>query len=93
MPTVTEGNARVKIAPGTQSGRLLRLRGRGLPHLQGGNRGDLIVRVKVWTPTSLSNEQEKLLRRLAEIEQAPPSHVDDEDDRGFWSKVKEALGG
>src|SRR5690606_28741888 len=93
VPTVGEGNARLKIAAGTQSGRLLRLRGRGLPHLQGGGRGDLIVRVKVWTPTSLSAEQEKLLRRLAEIEQAPPSHIDEDDERGFWSRVREAFGG
>lgn len=93
VPTVGEGTARLKIAPGTQSGRLLRLRGRGLPHLQGGGRGDLIVRIKVWTPTSLTPEQEKLMRRLAEIEQQPPSHVDEDDERGFWSKVKEAFGG
>ncbi len=93
VPTVGEGVARLKIAAGTQSGRLLRMRGRGLPHLQGAGRGDLIVRVVVWTPTSLTAEQEKLLRRLAEVEQAPPSHVDDENDRGFWSRVKEAFGG
>lgn len=93
VPTVGEGPARLKIAPGTQSGRLLRLRGRGLPHLQGGGRGDLIVRVAVWTPTQLSAEQERLLRRLSEIEQAPPRHIEDDGERGFWSKVKEALGG
>src|SRR5690606_9371595 len=85
VPTVGEGTARLKIAPGTQSGRLL--------HLRGGGRGDLIVRIKVWTPTSLTPEQEKLMRRLAEIEQQPPSHVDEDDERGFWSKVKEAFGG
>src|SRR5690606_7468887 len=68
VPTVGEGVARLKIAAGTQSGRLLRMRGRGLPHLQGAGRGDLIVRVVVWTPTSLTAEQEKLLRRLAEVE-------------------------
>ncbi len=93
VPTVSDGPARLKVAAGTQSGRLLRLRGRGLPHLQGGGRGDLIVRIAVWTPTQLNSEQEKLIRRLAEVEDAPPSRIDDDNERGFWSKVKEALGG
>ncbi len=92
VPTV-DGTATVKVAPGTQSGRLLRLRGKGLPHLRGGGRGDLIVRIVVWTPTSLSNEQEKLLRQLAAIEDAAPQGPDRGEDKGFWGRVKEALGG
>jgi molecular chaperone DnaJ len=84
--------ARVKIAAGTQSGQLLRLRGRGLPHLQGGGRGDLIIRVAVWTPTELTAQQESLLRQLAKVE-APAERVDGGRDRGFWSRVKEALTG
>ena len=91
MPT-SGGTARVKVAPGTQSGRLLRMRGRGLPHLQGTTRGDLIIRVSVWTPTSLTPEQEALMRQLASVE-SPPERVDDSRDRGFWSRVKEALTG
>src|SRR5687767_12493183 len=59
VPTVG-GSARVRIAPGTQSGRLLRMRGKGLPHLQAGGRGDLIIRVLVWTPTELNAAQEAL---------------------------------
>jgi molecular chaperone DnaJ len=93
VPTV-DGIARVRIAPGTQSGRLLRLRGKGLPHLQSAARGDLIVRVMVWTPTQLTGEQEELFRRLAEIEESAPRPGEDRDERnGFWNKVKEALGG
>jgi molecular chaperone DnaJ len=91
VPTVG-GAARVKIAAGTQSGQLLRLRGRGLPHLQGGGRGDLIIRIAVWTPTELTAQQESLLRQLAKIE-APAERVDGGRDRGFWSRVKEALTG
>lgn len=93
VPTIGGPPARVRVAAGTQSGRLLRLRGKGLPHLQGGTHGDLIVRIAVWTPSQLSAEQEKLLRRLAEIEPPPPARIDDDGERGFWSKVKEALGG
>lgn len=91
VPTLS-GTARVKIPAGIQSGRLLRLRGKGLPHLQGGNRGDMIVRVVVWTPTQLTSEQEALFRKLAQIESKPPEKME-EDDRGFWSRVKEVLSG
>jgi molecular chaperone DnaJ len=90
VPTVA-GTARLKIAPGTQSGRLLRMRGKGLPQLQRQGRGDLIVRVVVWTPTNLSAEQEQAMRRLADTESAVPEDRDREGDRGFWSKVKEAF--
>ena len=93
VPLIPEGNARVRIAAGTQSGRLLRLRGKGLPQLQGAGRGDVIVRVIVWTPSDLSAEQESLLRKLAAIESQPPAHVDADGERGFWSKVREAFTG
>jgi molecular chaperone DnaJ len=91
VPTIG-GSARLRVAPGTQSGRLLRMRGRGLPQLQSTNRGDLIIRVVVWTPTSLTPEQETAFRQLAKVE-VPAERVDDVQDRGFWSRVKEALTG
>ena len=91
VPTIN-GSARLKIPAGVQSGRMLRMRGKGLPQLQSNNRGDMIVRITVWTPTQLTSEQEVLMRKLAQIEQPAP-RVTDAEDRGFWSKVKEALGG
>jgi molecular chaperone DnaJ len=91
VPTVGS-SARLKIPAGIQSGRLLRMRGKGLPQLQGGGRGDMIVRVLVWTPQQLTSEQEALLRRLAQVE-SPAPKAGDGEDRGFWSKVREALGG
>jgi molecular chaperone DnaJ len=92
VPTVDEP-VRLKISAGTQSGRLLRLRGKGLPHLHGQGQGDLLVRVVVWVPTDLSAEQESLIRKLSAIEAEPPAHVEAGGGKGFWSKVKEALGG
>jgi molecular chaperone DnaJ len=86
------GATRIRIATGTQSGRLLRIRGKGLPQLQGGGRGDLIVRVMVWTPTNLTPAQDSLLRQLAEVESEIPADRERDTDRGFWSKVKEAFG-
>ena len=92
VPTVT-GNTRVEVPPGTQSGHVIRLRGKGLPQLQGGGRGDLLVRVTVWTPTRLSAEQEKVFRALAEVETEKPQTAARGGDGGFWSRVKEAFGG
>ncbi len=91
VPTIHGPKARVKIPAGTQSGRLLRLRGRGLPRLRGGGQGDQIVRLVVWVPTELAKEEEKLLRKLAAIESPAPESVEGGDGRGFWSRVKEAF--
>lgn len=90
VPTIG-GSARLRVPAGIQSETLLRMRGRGLPNLQGGGRGDQIVRIVVWTPTELTPEQEKLLRQLQSIEAKPPEHVDDPGEGGFWSKVKSAF--
>jgi molecular chaperone DnaJ len=67
VPTL-EGSARLRIPPGTQSHSILRLRGKGLPHLRGGGRGDELVRVVVTTPDTVSAEERKLLERLAELQ-------------------------
>lgn len=91
VPTV-EGSARVTIPAGIQSGTVLRLRGEGVPDLEGRGRGDQLVRVVVWTPEDLGDEEEELLRRLREIETPAPEGLDRDRGRGFWSRVKEAFG-
>jgi molecular chaperone DnaJ len=92
VPTV-EGAIQLDVPPGIQSGQAVRVRGRGFPDLDGGRRGDLIVRVRVWTPTDLSSEQKTLLDRLRAIEDPAPEKVDEqaEGSGGFWSKVREAF--
>jgi molecular chaperone DnaJ len=87
VPAV-HGTLRVRIPPGTQSGQMLQLRGRGLPRVNGGGTGDLHIRVQLWTPTSISPEEEALLKQLATIEHVP----DAPREKGFWTKMKEALG-
>ena len=67
------------------------LRGKGLPSLSRGGRGDLHVRLQVWTPTDLSSEQEELFQRLRGLEGEPPG--DEGLGRRFWNRMKEALGG
>jgi len=92
VPTI-EGTARVTIPAGVQSGEILRLRGLGLPELNGAIRGDELVRVIVWTPDELSGEQERLLKQLREVESAAPEKIKRRSHKGFWSKVKEAFTG
>ncbi|HKJ92180.1 MAG TPA: molecular chaperone DnaJ [Longimicrobiales bacterium] len=92
VPVVDGGTARVKVPAGVQAGQIVRLRGKGLPRLRSGGRGDQLVQLVVWTPTDLSPEQEKLYRELAERETPAPDRVEAQGgERGFWSKVKEAF--
>ena len=81
------GDERLRIPPGTQPETVLRLRGRGLPILGQDGKGDLLVRVHVWTPERITDEQERLFRELAKLEGEAPKRAP-----GFWSKLKEALG-
>ena len=64
VPTI-DGAASLKIPAGTQTGRIFELRGKGVPHLRGGGRGDQIVRVRVVTPTELTSEQKRLFKELS----------------------------
>jgi molecular chaperone DnaJ len=90
IPTLT-GEVPLKVQRGTQTGTIYRVRGQGLPRLGDGGHGDLHVRVQVWTPQRLTDDQERLLRELEKIESAPPA--DEGAGRGFWHKIREALGG
>ncbi len=82
VPTL-EGDETIKISPGTQSGTVLRMRGRGVPHLRQNGRGDQLVLVRVVTPTKLTREQKRLFQELAKtldpetIWQEKRSFVDD----------------
>lgn len=92
VPTI-DGLARVTVPPAIQSGEVLRLRGLGLPELNGAVRGDQLVRIIVWTPDSLTAEQEGALQRLREVEGPAPAEVRRGLHKGFWSRVKEAFTG
>ncbi|MFN8647391.1 MAG: molecular chaperone DnaJ [Gemmatimonadales bacterium] len=81
------GDEAISIPAGTQGGTILKLKGKGLPRLGQAGRGDLLIRVHVWTPEELSDEQRRLFRELARHEGEPPKR-----SAGFWSKLKEALG-
>lgn len=90
VPTLT-GKARFKVNPGTQAGKVVRLRGKGLPNINGYGTGDLLIHVNVWTPKSLSSEERKLLTRLKKSSNFDPAPTHDE--KGFFSKMREFFSG
>jgi molecular chaperone DnaJ len=85
VPTIGGGRARIKIPEGTQSGRQFRLRGKGMPELNGGYVGDMIIETVVETPTNLSKRQREILEEFAEEggDQITPR------SEGFFAKVKD----
>lgn len=82
-----DGTEDLVVPQGTQTGRVFRLRGRGVPHVDGRGRGDLLVRVVVDTPTGLSSAQDSLLRELAAErgEEVAPA------DTGMLSRIRSAF--
>jgi len=89
VPTVW-GSERIVVPAGSQSGDMITLRGKGLPHLGAHGRGDMHVRLQVWTPAQLSSEQVELFQRLREVEGAPPE-PGSRQRHGFWDRMKEAF--
>ncbi len=88
IPTV-DGLTKLKIPPGTQPGKVLHLRGKGVPHLRGNGRGDQLVVVNVEIPSRLNQEQRNLFEQLAK---SLGSEVRPQE-RGFLDWLKDALGG
>ena len=82
-----EGKAKIKLEPGTQSGKILRLKGKGLPPLNSLGKGDLLVNVNVWTPQKLSDEERATLEKLKLSENFKPNPR--KGDKGFFDRMKE----
>lgn len=86
VPTIN-GKAKIKIEPGTQSGKTLRLKGKGLPVLQGYGTGDLFVHINVWTPKKVNKEEKEMLEKLRSSENFIPHP--DANEKGFFQRVKD----
>jgi molecular chaperone DnaJ len=86
VPTI-DGKVKVNIQSGTQSGKILRLRGKGLPDVNGYGHGDQLIHVNVWTPKNLSSEEKDMLERLRESPNFKPAPGSDE--KGFFHKMKD----
>lgn len=89
IETLDGGRETIVVGPGTQSGKVMRLRGRGVPFVRGRGRGDLHVQIVVDTPTELSKEEEQLLRELARLR---GEEVAEPNDGGFLSRLRSSLG-
>ena len=85
VPTV-DNNVKIKIEPGTQPGKILRLRGKGLPEVNGYGRGDLLVNVNVWIPKNLSRDEMKLIERFKDADSFAPRP--DKNDKGFFERMR-----
>ncbi len=86
IPTL-DGNVKIKIEPGTQAGKILRLKGKGFPDINGYGKGDQLIYVNVWTPKKLSQEEKALLRQLSQSENFDPKP--DAGDKSFFERMKE----
>jgi molecular chaperone DnaJ len=86
IDTVT-GKVRIKIDAGAQSGKILRLRNKGIPSINGYGSGDLLVHLNVWTPKTLSKEQKEFFEKMMQDEHFTPKP--EKEDKSFFEKVKD----
>lgn len=86
IPTI-EGKVRIKVTPGTQGGKVLRLKGKGLPDINSYGRGDLLVNINVWTPKNLSRDEKEILEKLGKSENFKPKPTS--NDKSFFDRMRE----
>jgi molecular chaperone DnaJ len=86
VPTI-DGKVKIKIEPGTQSGRILRLRGKGIKDLNGYGAGDQLIHVNIWTPKQVSKDEQAALEQLRNSPNFTPNP--DKSDRSFFDRMKE----
>ncbi len=86
IPTVG-GKVKVKIDEGTQGGKVLRLKGKGIPELNGYRTGDLLVNVNIWTPQKLSKNEKEIIEKLKDSKNFHPQPT--EKDKGFFERMKD----
>jgi molecular chaperone DnaJ len=86
VPTI-DGKAKIKIPPGTQSGKIFRLKGKGFPGVNSYEKGDQLIHVNVWTPQHLTPEEKNMLEKLSSSPNFQPKP--DKNERGFFDKVRE----
>jgi len=90
IPTV-DSKVKIKIDPGTQPGKILRLRGKGLPDVNGYGKGDILVNVNIWTPRHLSSEEKAILEKLKTSPNFKPNPTS--KDRSYFDRMREFFSG
>jgi molecular chaperone DnaJ len=86
VPTI-DGRAKIKIPPGTQSGKIFRLKGKGFPAVNSYEKGDQLVHVNVWTPQQVSAEEKAVLEKLSNSSNFHPNP--DKNEKSFFDKMRE----
>ncbi len=86
IPTI-DGKARIKIAAGTQGGKVLRLKGKGIPDVNGYGRGDLLVNINIWTPRELSKEEKEIMEKLQNSQNFKPNPTT--KDKSYFDRMRE----
>lgn len=86
IPTI-DAKAKIKIEPGTQSGKVLRLKGKGLPDVNSYGKGDLLVEISVFTPTHLNPDEKKILEQLKGSKNFQPNP--NKKEKGFFERMKD----
>ncbi|WP_222166257.1 molecular chaperone DnaJ [Edaphocola aurantiacus] len=89
VPTI-DGKAKIKIPPGTQSGKIFRLKGKGFPDINGYGRGDQLVLVKIWTPQHLTDEERAVIESLKDSPNIQPGE-DAKKEKSFFEKIKDVF--
>jgi molecular chaperone DnaJ len=86
VPTI-DGKAKIKIPPGTHSGKIFRLKGKGFPSVNSYEKGDQLIHVNVWTPQHVTSEEKSMLEKLNHSPNFQPKP--DKNERGFFDKIRE----
>ena len=86
VPTI-DGKAKIKIPPGTQSGKIFRLKGKGFPAVNSYEKGDQLIHVNIWTPQNVSSDEKQMLEKMQESDNFTPKP--EKGDKSFFDKVRE----
>ena len=86
IPTI-DGRAKIKIPPGTQSGKIFRLKGKGFPNVNSYEKGDQLIQVNIWTPQHVSPEEKQMLEKMQDSQNFVPKP--EKNDKSFFDKVRE----
>jgi molecular chaperone DnaJ len=86
VPTI-DGRAKIKIPPGTQSGKVFRLKGKGFPAINSYDKGDQLVHVNLWTPQNVTSDEKSVLEKLSKSPNFKPNP--DKNEKSFFDKMKE----
>jgi len=89
VPTI-DGRAKIKIPPGTQSGKIFRLKGKGFPAINSYEKGDQLIHVNVWTPQELSKEEKEVIEKFKGSKNFQPNP--DKNEKTFFNRIKEMFG-